>query len=167
MLNLKLYFNWSLKLPQESQTLEFTEDSIVMRLKVTSDDLNDSAVSCGAKKTVQGVDIVVETGSGPCLEGYVLNISEISPLLKIILLHLIFLQKLWTSFPLTGFSLNLSHNLSFEKAFYDLMNVPSNTRTKFSHFLVSGIYFDWAKRFLKISFRRLKVFSETIFKRGS
>jgi len=51
-----------------SQTIEFTEDSIVLKLKVTSDDLNDSAVSCGAKKTVQGVDIVVEAGSGPCLE---------------------------------------------------------------------------------------------------
>merc|ERR1711868_217373 len=42
--------------------------SIVLKLKVTSDDLKDSAVSCGAKKTVQGVDVVVETGSGPCLE---------------------------------------------------------------------------------------------------
>ena len=49
-----------------------------MRLKVTSDDLNDSNVSCGAKKTVEGVDIVVETGSGPCLEGNVLNIFKIN-----------------------------------------------------------------------------------------
>ena len=59
---------------------------------MTSDDLNDSAVSCGAKKTVQGVDIVVETGSGPCLEGNVLNIFKISTLLKMNLLYLIFIK---------------------------------------------------------------------------
>ena len=67
----KITLTLNFKLTQKSQTLEFTEDSMIMKLKVTSDDLNDSAVSCGAKKTVQGVDIVVETGSGSCLEGNV------------------------------------------------------------------------------------------------
>ena len=49
---------------------------------MTSDDLNDSDVSCGAKKVVAGVDIVVATGSGPCLEGNVLKFFKISTYLK-------------------------------------------------------------------------------------
>ena len=64
-----------------------------MRLKVTSDDLNDSDVSCGAKKTVGGVDIVVETGSGPCLEGNVLK--------KILKSCLLMLERLLISFTMT------------------------------------------------------------------
>ena len=48
-----------------------------MKLKVTTDDLNDPDVTCGTKANLGGHEVVVASGAGPCLEGNVLilNIS--------------------------------------------------------------------------------------------
>jgi len=51
-----------------SQTIEFTDNAILMKLKVTTDDLNDPDVTCGTKTTLGGHEVVVATGAGPCLE---------------------------------------------------------------------------------------------------
>ena len=42
-----------------------------MKLKVTTDDLNDPDMTCGTKKSLGGHEVVVATGAGPCLEGNV------------------------------------------------------------------------------------------------
>merc|ERR1712227_1058877 len=44
------------------------EDAILMKLKVTTDDLNDPDVTCGTKKNLGGHEVVVASGAGPCLE---------------------------------------------------------------------------------------------------
>ena len=62
-------------LTQVSQTIEFTEDAILMKLKVTTDDLNDPDVTCGTKTNLGGHEVVVATGAGPCLEGNVLMLN--------------------------------------------------------------------------------------------
>ena len=48
-----------------------------MKLKVTTDDLNDPDVTCGTKANLGGHEVVVASGAGPCLEGnvFILNIS--------------------------------------------------------------------------------------------
>merc|ERR1712227_172262 len=51
-----------------SQTIEFTDNAILMKLKVTTDDLNDPDVTCGTKTNLGGHEVVVATGAGPCLE---------------------------------------------------------------------------------------------------
>ena len=71
------YF-YLLILTQVSQSIEFTEDAILMKLKVTTDDLNDPDVTCGTKKNLGGHEVVVATGAGPCLEGNVLRLKNLS-----------------------------------------------------------------------------------------
>jgi len=51
-----------------SQTIEFTDNAILMKLKVTTDDLNDPDVTCGTKTNLGGHEVVVASGAGPCLE---------------------------------------------------------------------------------------------------
>merc|ERR1712227_976890 len=51
-----------------SQSIEFTEDAILMKVKVTTDDLNDPDVTCGTKANLGGHEVVVASGAGPCLE---------------------------------------------------------------------------------------------------
>jgi len=51
-----------------SQSIEFTDNAILMKLKLTTDDLNDPDVTCGTKTNLGGHEVVVATGAGPCLE---------------------------------------------------------------------------------------------------
>ena len=48
-----------------------------MKLKVTTDDLNDPDVTCGTKTNLGGHEVVVATGAGPCLEGNVFIVKKL------------------------------------------------------------------------------------------
>ena len=51
-----------------------------MKLKVTTDDLNDPDVTCGTKTNLGGHEVVLATGAGPCLEGNVFILKKLKSL---------------------------------------------------------------------------------------
>ena len=51
------------------QEITFDENSITVRLRVSSDDMNDPTVSCGETHDIEDFTIIVNGGQKSCLSG--------------------------------------------------------------------------------------------------
>ena len=51
------------------QEITFDENSITVRLRVSSDDMNDLRVSCGRSHDIEDFSIILNGGHNSCLSG--------------------------------------------------------------------------------------------------